>query len=226
MKLFGNNYYRLRQDNIDESVKLKPENRKEIERMTTYLSLRNVNLFALEMTKKDLIGYAKEAESAGISIEESLGMSKKEFCDSRLGETLGGNFFGGTLLSLRKIALVVCALTMVEFMFLGFPKKFGLLFSIFFMVGIWIFLTNVIALKLRLNLGFVEDRKNNLLPGLIAGIVLGAVCSVLGLSSGKWFYMFYGNGWLLVSAVLAVTLVVVLLNNLYWNLQSKKYKWK
>lgn len=226
MKLFENNYYRLRQDNIDESVKLEPENRKEIERMTTYLLSRNVNLFALEMGKKDLIRYAKEAESAGVSIEESLGMSKKELCESLLDREMGENFLGGALLSLRKIALVVCVLTMVEFMFLGFPKKFGLLFSISFMVGIWVFLTEVIALKLRLRRGFFGDRNNNLLPCLMAGIVLGAVCSALGLSSGKWVYMFYGNGWALVSAVLAVTLAVVLLNNLYWNLQSKKYKWK
>lgn len=226
MKIFSNNYDRIRQDNIDESVKLKSENQKKIERMGTYLSSHNVALFELEMMKKDLIGFAKEAEELGVPIEENLGMSQKDFCDSLLDGAMGKNFFDEILLSLRKIMLIVCGLTVSEFLYFGFPKEFGLLFSILFFVSIWTFLSDIVELKIRRRFVYPEDRKKKVVSYLITGIPLAVLLVAVPFLAKGRIYIFYGNGWAVVAAVLVVTLAVVLLNNLYWNLQSKKYKWK
>jgi len=55
MSILNNNYKKLKQGNIDESVKLKSENRRMIERMMSYLSTRKISLYELEVIKKTLL---------------------------------------------------------------------------------------------------------------------------------------------------------------------------
>ena len=82
MKCLRNDYARLKQDNVDESVKLQYENRRIIERITDYISSKKVSLFELEIIKKDLIGIATEAEIEELTFVDKLGMKEKAFCDS------------------------------------------------------------------------------------------------------------------------------------------------
>ena len=79
MNLLYNDYQKIKQDNKDENARLKPENRKAIERMTEYISYNDVALFELEVIKKDLIGLAAEAEEEGVDFLPKLGMEEKEF---------------------------------------------------------------------------------------------------------------------------------------------------
>ena len=72
MSILNNNYKKLKQENIDESVKLKSENRRMIERMTSYLSTKKISLYELEVIKKDIIGMAVEAENEGVSLQEKI----------------------------------------------------------------------------------------------------------------------------------------------------------
>lgn len=80
MKLFYNKYRELKQENIDESVKLNSENRKKIEGMMNYMVSNNISLFEIEILKKNLIGRAIEAENMEMDLEDQLGGEiKKDF---------------------------------------------------------------------------------------------------------------------------------------------------
>lgn len=87
MKILTNAYKKLKQENIDESVKLDRKNRKDIEEMMDYISSHNISLFEIEILKKDLIGMAKEAEEEKSLLKDKLG-DKKIFCDSLIDGTM------------------------------------------------------------------------------------------------------------------------------------------
>lgn len=78
MKLFYNKYRELKQENIDESVKLNSENRKKIEGMMNYMVSNNISLFEIEILKKNLIGRAIEAENMEMDLEDQLGGRSKK----------------------------------------------------------------------------------------------------------------------------------------------------
>ena len=123
MKCLRNDYARLKQDNVDESVKLQYENRRIIERITDYISSKKVSLFELEIIKKDLIGIAAEAEAEEISMEEKLGVSEKEFADNLSLETEGKSFLEQSILFGRYIFFVAWIVYMITLWFSGFPSK-------------------------------------------------------------------------------------------------------
>ena len=75
MMIFKNAYKELKQENIDNSVKLRRENRLMIEEMMDYITANSIALFEIEILKKDLIGIAMEAETEKVSLMSKLGVS-------------------------------------------------------------------------------------------------------------------------------------------------------
>lgn len=82
MGLFYNNYQKLRQENIDNSLELSDANYAMLDRMIQYISAHNISLFELEVVKKDLIGLAAQAEKNQGSLEDMLGVPEREFCNT------------------------------------------------------------------------------------------------------------------------------------------------
>lgn len=221
MRLFENDFEKLKQDNIDESVLLKPEDYGTLDRMMTYLASHNVALFELEVMKKDLIGFAKEAEVAGITMEESLGMPEKEFCDSLLDGAMKKNFFDQVMPILRNMLMIVCLFHILDFMFSGCPKNFGLTISTVFF-----------GVVLEFVLGMVEGKliKRSVYGGYNANKAVYFIVSTALLA--LWFLMpdnvfvIRGNGWVIALVLAIIMLAGIVLNNVYWNRQSEKYKWE
>ena len=92
MKLLHNKYKKIRQENIEESAKLKLKNRRMIERMADYLSTKKISLYELEVIKKDIIGMAIEAELEGVLLRDKIGISEKEFVNNISLETKGNSW--------------------------------------------------------------------------------------------------------------------------------------
>lgn len=77
MSLFYNNYQRLAQENVDNYQKISNKNRNSLLKMMTYLSSFSISKFDLEILRKDLIGMCQEADSASMSLDDYIGIRKK-----------------------------------------------------------------------------------------------------------------------------------------------------
>ena len=228
MKIFKNAYKELKQENIDNSVKLKRENRLMIEEMMDYITANSIALFEVEILKKDLIGIAMEAEMEKVSFKSKLGVSKKEFCDSLLVDVMKKSRFEVMLLWITRIMIAIAVLNTFMFLTLGCPKEFGVVLSVLVYSCVFIGISEFIELKAKGKYGYDKEGKNRTIKiegiFILLWIIHSAVISPrFGLRDT---YIFMGNGWLVTGMVLVVTLLVVLVNNYYWNKQSEKYNWR
>lgn len=227
MNIFTNNYKKLRQENIDNSVKLKKENRIVIEEMMEYITSNSIALFEVEILKKDLIGIAMEAEEEGIRFIEKLGVSKKEFCNSLLEDAMKKKTFESILLIAKNILLCVAAYNTFFFLMLGCPEKYGLVLSGLIYASIFVGISEFIELKARGKFGYAKDGRNRMLK--IEGIFLLLWFIHIISPAGRLLenkLLFIGNGWVVTLLVLAITIFVWLFNNYYWNKQAEKYNWR
>lgn len=224
MKLFYNKYRELKQENIDESVKLNSENRKKIERMMNYMVSNNISLFEIEILKKDLIGRAIKAENMEINLEDQLGKDQKRFCDSLITSGMKKNYLDLLLLFVRDMMLAIAIFNTIIFVLLGAPREYGIMVGVLLFAGIFAGLMQFVEMKMKAKLGYSKDGKNSKRKVEIFLFVLWFIC----LLATKRYNMFdtvvlEGNGWGMTSGLLAIAVMVELLNNLYWNAQSKKF---
>ena len=227
MNLLYNDYQKIRQDNKDENAKLKPENRKSIERMTEYISYHSMSLFELEVIKKDLIGLAAEAEEEGVYFKTKLGMKEMEFCDSLLEDSKKMFSFERALLLARNLSIFVCIVTVYFYITLGFPEKFGVITGILVAVSILTVMLELIGYPGILRKKSVYKRAKADIKSVIVlvlglGIFLFFTCN---LPKPMYAWM-HGDGRVVTGVTVAVTVIIYLLNSFYWNKQSEKYNWK
>lgn len=224
MKLFYNKYRELKQENIDESVKLNSENRKKIERMMNYMVSNNISLFEIEILKKDLIGRAIKAENMEINLEDQLGKDQKRFCDSLITSGMKKNYLDLLLLFVRDMMLAIAIFNTIIFVLLGAPREYGIMVGVLLFAGIFAGLMQFVEMKMKAKLGYSKDGKNSKRKVEIVLFVLWFIC----LLATKRYNMFdtvvlEGNGWGITVGLLAIAVMMELLNNLYWNAQSKKF---
>ena len=223
MKMFQNNYQRLRQENIDESVSLLEENYDTLSRMMHYMMGHNISLFELEVIKKDLIGIAKEAEVEGISLESKLGVSEREFCNSLLVDAVRKKPLDNVFLQCKDVFLAVCLINALEFFCSGFPREYGLCLSAL-LYGVGVVLTKEIAFdKIRKRATYSKNRN---LINLVSGLCSAALVFAWIVSPGEDIFLISGNGWTITAILIFVTVFAFLVNNLYWNKQSERYSWE
>lgn len=229
MSLLYNNYQKICQDNKDENAKLKPENRKSIERMTDYLSLNNVSLFELEVIKKDLIGIATEAELEELTFADKLGMKEKEFCDSLLHGAMKNRRFESLLILAKKLAIFTAAATVYFYITTGFPEKYGLVTSICVFVSFLVLLFEALGLDKAFKKKFIYNDYVESNRKMIFTVI--AILIIWKLDFGKLFGIsnvafIYGNGTVISIVSVVVAIALFLANNYYWDKQSKKYDWQ
>ena len=228
MMILKNAYKELKQENIDNSVKLKRENRLMIEEMMEYITANSIALFEVEILKKDLIGIAMEAEMEGVSLKNKLGVSKKEFCDSLLVDAMKKRPLEVVLLWLTRIMIAIAILNTFMFVMLGCPNKFGVVLSVLVYSCVFIGISEFIELKAKGKYGYDKEGNNRTIK--IEGIFLVLWIIHCTTISPRFdlrnTYIFMGNGWMVTGILLFVTIVIWLLNNYYWNKQSEKYNWK
>lgn len=240
MNILHNNYKKLRQNNIDESVNLKGSNRRMIEQMVDYISSGKISLFDIEIVKRDLIGIGQEAEMEGISLEEKLGVPEKEFADSLATEIKGKSGSEWILLLSQRVFASAFILYIISFLFLGCPKDYGIGWDILFFVTVLVIVDQLIEIKIRQK--FLYNRKKkviNFIFSLLSIFLYVVWIFIPGYGSlavedwGLWieipqktFYLIQGNGWLIAMLLLALWIISMLINNYYWNKQSEKYDWE
>jgi len=223
MSLLYNNYQKIRQDNKDENAKLKPENRKAIERMTEYISYNDVALFELEVIKKDLIGLAAEAEEEDVDFLSKLGMEEKEFCESLLNDAMKKNKFERVLLLARNLSIATCILTTYFCVSTGFPEKFGLVTSMMVTASIFVIFLELIGFDKLVGKKRVYNAKDKnktmvMVVALEWIILLNVDLPITNL--------IYGDSKVITGVTILITMIIFLFNSFYWNKQSEKYNWK
>lgn len=228
MMILKNAYKELKQENIDNSVKLKRENRLMIEEMMEYITANSIALFEVEILKKDLIGIAMEAEMEKVSLKNKLGVSKKEFCDSLLVDAMKKRPFEVVLWWITRIMIAIAILNTFMFVMLGCPNKFGVVLSVLVYSCVFIGISEFIELKAKGKYGYDKDGKNRTIK--IEGIFVLLWIVHSAIISPRFdlrdTYIFQGNGWLVTGVLIVITVLIYLFNNYYWNKQSEKYNWK
>lgn len=222
MSLLSNDYQKLRQENIDESVKLNGKNYGMLDRMMRYISAHDIALFALEVVKKDLIGIAKEAEIEQIPLEEKIGVPEKEFCDTLLDGAMKKRHIDSIMLLIRDMSLVICLFNTVEFFCFGCPEIFGLTLGVLFYSAVFVAFDQVVVEKLK---GRTLYNKNDKTRNVILFTVL-AIGFLIWILLPDELFLIRGNGWLITILVIVITGLIYIGNNYYWNRQSKKYNWQ
>lgn len=220
MSILNNNYKKLKQGNIDESVKLKSENRRMIERMMSYLSTKKISLYELEVIKKDIIGMAVEAENEGVSLQEKIGVSEEEFADSISLETKGNSWIEHCMIIACYTLLIASFIYFFEFAMEGFPENYGITFeNLFFIVAI-IFYQEVIE-KVFLK-KFLYSKKRKQINAIITLIYMILFGLWIMMPTGEMFVI-KGNGIIIGIILLVLTIMMYVGNSIYWNKQSKKF---
>lgn len=223
MKFLSNDYAKLKQDNIDESVKLKNENRRIIERITDYISSKRISLFELEVIKKDLIGIAAEAEVEELSVVEKLGVTEKEFADNLSLETEGKSLLEQSLLFGRYIFFVAWILYMITFWFSGFPKEYGISVDLVFFIVIYSFYDDVLVKWISKRFLYSKNSKLKKAPFNVLSFAFMVIWFMIPMDK---YFLIEGSGWGLSIGLLIVSVIMMVINHVYWNKQSEKYNWK
>lgn len=212
----------LKQENNDESVKLKRDHRLVIERVISYISSKRVSLFELELIKKDMLGLAMEAESEGISLKNKLGVSEKQFAESISLETEGESMHEQILLFFRKMMLCVCGAYFLFFLLSGAPKEYGITLDVVFYGVIIVFLHDYLD-KIVEN-RFIYSENSKKIRRYIS--IVEFIGIIIWFQIPFDFILIPGNGWIVGMILFVLALVVHIVNHIYWNKQSEKYNWK
>lgn len=212
----------LKQENNDESVKLKRDHRLVIERVISYISSKRVSLFELELIKKDMLGLAMEAESEGISLKNKLGVSEKQFAESISLETEGEGMHEQILLFFRKMMLCVCGAYFLFFLLSGAPKEYGITLDVVFYGVIIVFLHDYLD-KIVEN-RFIYSENSKKIRRYIS--IVEFIGIIIWFQIPIDFILIPGNGWIIGMILFVLALGVHIVNHIYWNKQSEKYNWK
>ena len=214
--LWKNELTEIRNENSDLIREMSGAMWDQLSPMVEYISSFSIPMFEEEVIKKDLIGMAKEAEIEKISLEEKLGMPRKEFCDSLVKE------------SMRKSKMIECIMEVavhfiwnltffwvLELVLFGEPDKIYAAYAVFsFMIA----LTDVWNPGGRM----VWNKKVKVIKPLIwIGIIMIIVYTNVRTDLAIKGNLFVIGGCLSLASLLAFSLRIN-----YWNHQSQKYDWK
>lgn len=222
MGILYNAYDILKQENNDESVKLKRDHRLVVERVISYISSKKVSLFELEIIKKDILGLAMEAESEGISLKKKLGVSEKKFAESISLETEGNSMYEQILLLFRRMMLCVCAVYFLMFLISGAPKQYGITLDVVFFGVIIVFLHDYLDKIVETR--FIYSENNKKIRRYVS--IIEFVGIIIWFQIPIDYILIPGNGWIIGIILFVLTLGVHMVNHVYWNKQSEKYNWK
>ncbi len=224
LSLFMNDYTKIRVSNHEEGIKLSTENWDAVNRMMEYISGSNISMFEIEVLRKDLIGLAREAEAEEISLQEKLGMTEKEFCDSLLEGAMEKKPYEPILTLLPASVFAVASLNTLYFWLEGCPEEYGLSLHlvVFFLL---VFTVDAVIEKVWMKKLTYSKYKSYATK---ADFVISCGLTYWMMSDEYFnkFMLFKMNGWAIAIILFVLALLAYLAKNRYWNLQSMKYNWK
>lgn len=224
MKLLHNKYKKIRQENIEESAKLKLKNRRMIERMADYLSTKKISLYELEVIKKDIIGMAIEAELEGVLLRDKIGISEKEFVNNISLETKGNSWIERSMIIGYSILLVASCVYAFELIMSGVPENWGIkLITLVYILGTFLYQEIIEKVFLKRFLYSNKRKQIKVVTTTIYVIVFSILYISLSLSPIGQLYIVKGNGLILGIILVLLTMMMYVGNNIYWNKQSERF---
>lgn len=222
--LWDNDLTKIRKENVERIAYMQGTMWDQLAPIVQYLSSFSIPLFEQEVIKKDLIGFAEEADIEGITLEQKLGMSPKGFCDFLLQDKdksrsrwIGENFLG-------MITDFACWLTFFGIFNIVTGEEIldgvDLWLAILFAVNSNLFDGSIVMYKGRQ--AFDKKKWKIQIIGKSVAIVILAVL----FSRHKVVIPLNENRWIIVGCFVMLALLLVIVRNWYWNCQSKKYEWK
>lgn len=222
--LWDNDLTKIRRENVNRIGNMNGTMWDQLAPIVQYLSSFSIPLFEQEVIKKDLIGFAEEADIEGITLGQKLGMQPKGFCDFLLQDKdkSTSRWIGENLLEI--ITNLVC--------WLAFFGIFNIVTGEDVLDGIDLWLAILFAVSSNLFGGSIllykgrqafDKRKWKIQTavGVIVIAILGRLLSqctvVIPLNESRW---------IVVGCFVLISLLFVGIRNWYWNCQSKKYEWK
>lgn len=221
MGIFYNNYEKLKQQNTDELLKLSKKSQRVILDMREYITSFGVSLFELEMSVKELVGMAAEAEVRGADFKEELGMPEEEFCKTMVDGAVKRSFIDQLMIFVRNAMLWFWIKNTLWFVFtVGQVPVEVSIWDLFFVVVCADMSNNLTGFFKRKFL-YKASKKKYFISLTIAIVLYLVVCF-----NFDGIYLFQGDSWQDYIMLTALTALAFLGNNFYWNKISEKYNWE
>lgn len=222
--LWDNDLTKIRRENVERIGNMNGTMWDQLAPIVQYLSSFSIPLFEQEVIKKDLIGFAEEADIEHITLEQKLGMPPKSFCDFLLQDKDRSRrrWIGENLLGM--ITDFTCWLTLFGIFNIVTGEEIldgvDLWLIILFAISSNLFDGNIVLYKGRQ----AFDKKKWKIQIIVKSVAI-VILAVL-LSRYKVVIPLDENRWIIVGCFVLVSLLFVGIRNWYWNCQSKKYEWK
>lgn len=222
--LWDNDLTKIRRENVERIGNMNGTMWDQLAPIVQYLSSFSIPLFEQEVIKKDLIGFAEEADIEHITLEQKLGMPPKSFCDFLLQDKdrSRSRWIGENLLGM--ITDFTCWLTLFGIFNIVTGEEIldgvDLWLIILFAISSNLFDGNIVLYKGRQ----AFDKKKWKIQIIVKSVAI-VILAVL-LSRYKVVIPLDENRWIIVGCFVLVSLLFVGIRNWYWNCQSKKYEWK
>lgn len=222
--LWDNDLTKIRRENVERIGNMNGTMWDQLAPIVQYLSSFSIPLFEQEVIKKDLIGFAEEADIENITLEQKLGMPPKGFCDFLLQDKdrSRSRWIGENLLGM--ITDFTCWLTLFGIFNIVTGEEIldgvDLWLAILFAISSNLFDGNIVLYKGRQ----AFDKKKWKIQIIIKSVAI--VILAVFLSRYKVVIPLDENRWIIVGCFVLVSLLFVGIRNWYWNHQSKKYDWK
>lgn len=222
--LWDNDLTKIRRENVDRIAYMNGKMWDQLSPVVQYLSSFSIPLFEQEVIKKDLIGFAEEADIEGITLKQKLGMPPKEFCDFLLQNREKSliRWIGENLLEIVTnflwwlVLFGIINIVMREHAIDGTDFWLILIFAI----GSNLFGGSIFQYKGRM----AFDKKKWRVQTALAVVVIVILAEVL--LRYPVIIPLGENKWIVMGVIVLAALAILIFRNRYWNDQSKKYEWK
>lgn len=214
--LWKNELTEIRNENADQIREMSGVMWDQLSAMVEYISSFSIPMFEEEVIKKDLIGMAKEAEIEKISLEEKLGMPRKEFCDSLVKEEMRNERITENIMEFA--VHFVWNLTFfwaIELLLFGNPEK---VYAADAVMSIALAFLGVWNLGGRMAWNKWKDWINCL---LFIGFIV-----VLLYMDVRTDQAITGNVFVIGVCLISASVLATFIRRNYWKKQSQKYDWK
>lgn len=228
--LWDNDLTKIRRENVNRIGNMNGTMWDQLAPIVQYLSSFSIPLFEQEVIKKDLIGFAEEADIEGITLGQKLGMQPKGFCDFLLQNREKSTF---CWIKDNLVELIVHSIWWMSiFVFVSIAMGentvdgYDILCSVFFAACSVVFKDTFFVcgtiFEYRGRQAF-NKKKWIMRSGIILAIL---VVMQATLSRYPVVISIGENRWIVVGCFVLISLLFVGIRNWYWNCQSKKYEWK